>query len=127
MLKDPGLYGVGVDDREEPVLVQNAPILLTLLQCYSKNASLSLKRGWAVPAKAALDLCKTEDAEGHDTIEIVQGRSERSCEESRRKTTCKLFLFHCCFVCADVFDSIALLRPLATQDWRCRAQPLRKD
>ena len=88
---------------------------------------ICLKRGWAVPAKAALDLCKTEDAEKHDTIEIVQGRSERSCEESRRKTTCKLFLFHCCFVCADVFDSIALLRPLATQDWRCRAQPLRKD
>ena len=99
-------------------MYKNAPILLTSLQCYSKNASLSLKCGRAVPVKAALDLCKTEDAEKHDTIEIVQGRSEQSCEESRRETACKLFLFHCCFVCADVFDSIALLRPLATRDWR---------
>ena len=48
----------------------------------------------------------------------VQGHSERSCEESRRKTIRKLFLFHCCFVCADDFYYIALLRPLTTQDWR---------
>jgi len=47
--------------------------------------------------------------EKHDTIEIVQGHSEQSCEESRRKTIRKLFLFHCCFVCADDFDYIALL------------------
>ena len=41
MLKDPGLYGVGVDYREESGLVQNALILFTPLRCYSKNASLS--------------------------------------------------------------------------------------
>jgi len=57
-------------------LYKNMPILLTSLQCYSKNASLSLKHGQAVPAKAALDLCKTEDVEKHDTIEIVQGHSK---------------------------------------------------
>jgi len=49
-------------------LYKNTPILLTSLQCYSKNASLSLKCGWAVPANAALYLCKTEDAEKYDVM-----------------------------------------------------------
>jgi len=45
----------------------------------------------------------------HDAIEAVQGRAERNCAESRRKTIRKLFLLYCYFVCADVFFNFIAL------------------